>query len=99
MSDGAVEELAGLDLGDARLNARTRRVVAALARQPEAGFPSAVHTVAEREAVYRLLANDRVTLDALLAPHVQQTAQRAAALGERPVVVIDKTSFVFPGEA
>lgn len=99
MSEGAVEELAGLDLGDARLNARTRRVVAALARQPEAGFPSAVHTVAEREAVYRLLANDRVTLDALLAPHVQQTARRAAALGERPVVIIDKTSFVFPGEA
>ena len=99
VSDAAVEELAGLDMGDARLNARTCRIVAALARQPEAGFPSAVDTVAEREAVYRLLANARVTLAGLLAPHVRQTAQRAAALGERPVVVIDKTSFVFPGEA
>lgn len=91
--------MAGLDLGDARLNARAYRVVEALARQPAAGFPSAVETVAEREGLYRLLANERVTLDALLTPHVEQTAQRAAALGERPVVVIDKTSFVFPGEA
>ncbi len=95
----AVDEVAGLDLGDARLNARTRRVVAALERHPAASFPSAMETVAEREAVYRLLANDRVTLETLLAPHVQQTAQRAEAHGERPLVVIDKTAFVFAGES
>lgn len=95
----AVDEVAGVDLGDARLNARTRRFVAALERNPAAGFPSAVQTVAEREAVYRLLANDRVTLDALLAPHVQQTAQRAGAQADRPLVVIDKTAFVFAGES
>lgn len=95
----AVDEVAGIDLGDARLNARVRRCVMALERNPAAGFPSAVETVAEREAVYRLLGNDRVTLDDLLAPHVQQTAQRAEAPGERPLIVVDKTAFVFAGES
>jgi hypothetical protein len=86
-------------LGDERLDARVRKFVTALERNPAAGFPSAVNTVAEREAVYRLLGNERVTLNALLAPHTQQTVGRARALGERPLVVLDKTSFVFPGES
>jgi transposase-like protein/DDE family transposase len=94
----AVDEWAGVDLGDARLNARVHRVVAALARNPAAGFPAAVDTVAAREATYRLLGNARVTLDALLTPHVQQTVGRAAARGARPLVIIDKTTFVFAGE-
>jgi hypothetical protein len=95
----AIAEWDGLDLGDARLNARVRRVVAALARNPAAGFPSAVDTVAAREATYRLLGNAEVTLEALLAPHVQQTVRRAAAREARPLVIIDKTTFVFAGES
>jgi len=95
----AVDELTGIDLGDARLHTRVRRVVTALERNPAAGFPAAVSTVAEREAVYRLLGNARVTLAALLAPHAHQTVQRAAAGQTRPLVVIDKTAFVFGGES
>src|SRR5919109_923779 len=95
----AVEEFIGLDLGDARLNRRVRRFVSALERNPAAGFPAAVATVAEREAVYRLLRNVRVSLDTLLAPHVQQTVARAGAEGTRPLIVIDKTAFVFGGES
>lgn len=95
----ASDELAGVDLGDARLNARVRRVVTALERNPAAGFPAAVGTVAEREAVYRLMGNRRVTLEKLLAPHAQQTVDRAGACGTRPLVVIDKTAFVFAGES
>lgn len=95
----AIDELKGVDLGDARLNVRVKRIVAALEKNPAAGFPAAVVTEAEREAVYRLLGNERVEMEALLAPHAAQTVSRAEALGERPLVVIDKTSFVFPGEA
>jgi hypothetical protein len=95
----AVDELEGMDLGDARLEVRVRRIAAALERDPAAAFPAAVATVAEREAVYRLLGNERVQMKTLLAPHGAQTVVRAKALGERPLVVIDKTSFVFPGEA
>ena len=95
----AVDELTGIDLGDARLHTRVRRLVTALERNPAAGFPAAVRTVAEREAIYRLLGNARVTLEALLAPLAHQTVQRAAAGQTRPLVVIDKTAFVFGGES
>ena len=95
----AVDELEGVDLGDARLEARLRRIVAALEKDPAAAFPASVATVAEREAIYRLLGNERVEMKALLSPHAAQTVVRAKALGERPLVAIDKTSFVFPGEA
>lgn len=94
----AVDELTGLALGDARLEARTRRVVTALARNPAAAFPAAMSTTAEREATYRLLANRRVTLPALLAPHVAQTVARVRARAVAPTVVLDKTTFVFRGE-
>ena len=96
---GAVEELTGLDLGDARLDRRARQLVAALAGDPAAGLPSAVDTVAEREAAYRLLGNERVSLAGLLAPHIAQTVQRSAACDGRPLVVVDKTTFVFAGES
>lgn len=95
----AVEELEGLALGDARLDARVRHLVTALERNPAAGFPAAVHTEAAREATYRLLGNARVSLDKLLAPHVRQTVARAAHSGLRPLAVIDKTEFVFAGES
>lgn len=95
-----MDELEGLDLGDARLVARARALVAALEREPAASFPAAVgHRVADREGAYRLLNNERVDLDALLAPHVAQTVARVEQAGVRPVVVIDKTAFVFAGEA
>jgi hypothetical protein len=73
--------------------------LAALARDPAAGFPAAVASVAAREATYRLLNNRRVTLAALLAPHIAQTVARAAAQPTRPLIVVDKTAFVFGGEA
>jgi hypothetical protein len=95
----ATDELDGLELGDSRREARIRRIVAAMQEDPAAHFPTAVRTVAEREGLYRILNNEHVSLELLLAPHAAQTVQRMAALPERPLVVLDKTSFVFSGEA
>lgn len=95
----AVGELAGLTLPDRRLEARARSVVGALQEDPAQHFPSAVGTTAAREGLYRLLGNVRVTLAALLAPHVSHTFDRILQQGDRPLVVIDKTSFTFGGEA
>src|SRR5689334_15432260 len=89
----------GLGLGDARQGARAKNIVEAMERNPAAGFPTAMRCVAEREGAYRFLNNDRVDLDALLAPHAAQTVKRAAALAERPLVVLDKTALIFTGES
>jgi hypothetical protein len=94
----AVDEFDGLDLGDLRRAARVRSVVNALQANPAAAFPKALKTVAAREAFYRLVNNEAVTLDALLAPHSAQTIARAAQGNERPIIAIDKTQFIFEGE-
>lgn len=88
-----------MDLGDARRDARVMRAVERLAANPAAAFPTAMRTVAEREGLYRLLNNPRVTMDALLAPHIARTVGRAREGAERPIVAVDKTFLVFSGEA
>jgi hypothetical protein len=55
-------------------------------------------SVAEREAFYRLINNDAVTLQALIAPHSAQTLARMLGAPERPIIAIDKTKFMFTGE-
>lgn len=94
----ALDEFAGVELGDARRAARVRKVVEALQADPAAPFPKALATVAAREAFYRLVNNEAVTLDALLVPHSAQTVARAAQDDERPIIAIDKTRFVFEGD-
>lgn len=94
----AVDELDGLDLGDARLDRRARAVVEALDAQPREGFPQALGTVAAREGFYRLVNNASVHMAGLLAPHAAQTIARAVQDSHRPIVAIDKSLFVFVGE-
>jgi hypothetical protein len=90
-------EFAGESLGDARLDARLRRIVARAAADPGLSFPEQMATVADREALYRFLANRRVTLPGVLSGHVQQTHARLAG---RDVVRIvhDTTPFRFAGD-
>lgn len=94
----AVAELEGLDLGDERRNARARQVVAALQAAPAAAFPSAMGSTAKREGFYRLVNNDAVSLQALVAPHRAQAIARMCEAADRPIIAIDKTLFVFEGE-
>jgi hypothetical protein len=93
-----VDELAPGSLGDDRLNDRRNRVVAVLERQPDTGFPEACGDDAEVEALYRFLRNRRVSPEAILAPHVEATHGRCAAIGE-VLVIHDTTDMVFAGEA
>jgi hypothetical protein len=93
-----VEELGAGTLGDQRLNDRRNRVVEVLERQPDTGFPDACADDAEVEALYRFFRNRRVSLDAILAPHVAATHERCAAIGD-VLVIHDTTDLVFAGES
>jgi hypothetical protein len=88
-------ELSEVDLGDERLNRRLGLLADQLARRPGESFPNALDD-AELEAAYRFFGNDRVTPEAILAPHFRQSALRAAK-HERVLVVHDTTQFEFPG--
>jgi hypothetical protein len=89
-------EFDGVQLGDARLSQRLRRIVGLVARDPDDSFPEQMGSVADREALYRFLANEKVTLAGVLEGHVAQTHAR---LADHAVIRIvhDTTAFRFPG--
>ena len=89
-------EFEGVALNDARLDKRVQRVVEQVAVEPSASFPSLMSSIADREALYRLLANEKVTLEALLAPHVAATKRRIS--GSIVRVAHDTTTLVYDGE-
>jgi hypothetical protein len=91
------DEMAGGDLGDARLNARRNRLVAMLEAHPDRGFPEACGDAGEAEALYRFVRNPRVSLAGVVEPHLRATSGRCQALGE-VLVIHDTTEHNFTGQ-
>ncbi len=85
-ADWATAECRGLQLGDARLTARAVATLQTLAGQATASIPGAGRDPAEIKAIYRFLANPKVTPCALLAPH--QRATRARIRAQATVLVL-----------
>lgn len=91
------EEYAGADLGDVRLSKRLQRIVCGLEADPAQSFPKAAGSDSELEATYRLLRNDAVTPEAIIAPHYAMTCERASQY-DTVLAVHDTTEFRFSGE-
>lgn len=89
-------EFANAELGDRRLDKRLIDVVEALNASPKVGFPRALVTEAELEGFYRLLSNEKVTFESLLAPHQYATVRRIKAV-KTALVVHDTSEFRFGG--
>jgi len=84
--EGAIsEELDGIDLGDERLNKRSRRLIAALATDPQSSLNAACEGWNETHAAYRFIDNANVTPAKILRPHQAATLRRMQA---QPVVLI-----------
>jgi len=95
---GVEAEFEGAELGDRRRVRRLVQLAQALDEKPDASYPDATMTDAGLEGAYRLLSNEAVTADAILAGHYEQTVQRAT---QEPYVIAvhDTTNFEFSGEA
>jgi hypothetical protein len=91
------DEFKGAELGDQRLNKRLLGLAEQLAPQPERSVPAAAGGDAALEATYRFLNNERVTPEAILAPHLSRTNQRCAA-AEHVIVAHDTTEFRWAGD-
>lgn len=85
MCTGIGAELAGVDLGDQRLNRRSVKVIEALAANPEASVNGAASGWGDTLAAYRLFDNPAVTPEKILEPHTQATISRIQA---QPVVLL-----------
>jgi Transposase DNA-binding/Transposase Tn5 dimerisation domain len=85
MCEGMREELAGIELGDKRLDERSRVIIEALASNPEASINAACDGWSETLAAYRFFSNVSVTPELILTPHGECTVARAR---EHAVVLI-----------
>ena len=91
---GIADELDGMNLGDQRLNRRSRRILTALAANCEASINGSMDGWADTQAAYRFFRNEQVTPEQILAPHVEATERRVS---EQATVLVlqDTTSFNF----
>jgi len=85
MCEGIAEELLGIDLGDTRLDKRSKRVIEALAANPEASINAACEGWSDTLAAYRFFDNSDVTPEQILQPHREATQRR---MREQSVVLI-----------
>lgn len=95
--DHLAEEMAGAELGDARLNRRLGVIVAAIARRPGKSLPKALVSSAALEATYRFMSNDAVTPAGILAPHIAASCDRVEEAGFA-LAIHDTTACEFKGE-
>ena len=89
-------EFEGAPLPDVRLNQRLEALVELAGLDPAASIPKMVGSESEREAAYRFLANERVTFDAVLQPHIERTRARAEA-AKVVLAVHDTSTFKLEG--
>jgi hypothetical protein len=82
-------EFGAAALGDARLQQRLFDVATAFFARPQANIPQACGSHAAAKAAYRFFDNDRVSMDVLLEPHRQATADR---MRREPLVLVAQDS-------
>lgn len=70
------KELAGIELGDKRLNKRVLKLLDAASKQPQSSLNTMFHTRKEIQACYRFFSNDLVTESKIIEPHLKQTQER-----------------------
>lgn len=85
IADWAREEMAGVDLGDARLDKRAATLLSTLGNRPNLSIPAACNGRAEMKAAYGFFDHEKVTFAKVLEPHIECTRQRMA---EHQVVLL-----------
>jgi hypothetical protein len=88
----AEQEVASMDLGDERLDARAAILLSALGDRPNLSIPAACGGHAETQAAYRFFDNAKVTFEKVLAPHAERTLQRMQ--GQQVVLLVHDTTEV-----
>jgi hypothetical protein len=93
----AEQELAGISLGDARLNKRSVKLLERLGDKPTASIPGACNGWSEAQAAYRFFAQKEIGWEDILSPHFVCTHERMRG---RPVVLCiqDTTELDFHGQ-
>ncbi len=86
------EEIAGVNLGDKRLNRRVAEVLKKLSKHPTGSIPHGCDEWADTKATYELFKNEKVTADKLREPHQNRTWARVKE--HACVLAVQDTSFL-----
>lgn len=89
------KEFASIKFPDKRLDKRFNLLAKQLAHQSQASINQACGTWSDTKAAYRFFANDQVQAEAILAPHVERTLERAEK--EDIVLAIQDTCYLSYG--
>ncbi len=89
-TDWVLEEIAGADIGDERLNKRLGNLLETFANNPNKTIPAACNGWSETSAAYRFFDNEQVTSEKILLPHKEATIKRIRQ--EAVVLIIQDTS-------
>lgn len=88
--DWALQEWGAAPLGDARLVQRLVTLGRDRYAMPQGSIPQTCGSRAKTKAAYRFFDNERVTLQNLIAPHIEATTRRIA--NEKLVLAIQDTT-------
>lgn len=91
-SDWVECELGNAQLGDARLNRRFQAIAVQLAKQCGKTVASSFTQWKSIKAAYRFFANPKVTINAMLEPHIEQTVHRIT--GHDTVLLLQDTTYL-----
>jgi Transposase DNA-binding/Transposase Tn5 dimerisation domain len=94
--DWVLQEFAGMNLSDKRLDRRLIKTAEHLARSPLSPINEACGDWASTQAAYRLFDNPKASPEAILEPHIRQTLKRLIA-HSGPVLVVQDTVFLSYG--
>lgn len=94
LADWAEEEFGSARLGDARRGARLLRLARQFYAQPQANIAQACGSAAAAKAAYRFFEHPKLSMQDLLAPHFEATAERIGQAAYPVVLAVqDSTSF------
>ena len=94
LGDWAQEEFGSARLGDARRGARLLHLARAFYAQPQANIAQACGSAAGAKAAYRFFEHPKLSMQDLLAPHFEATAERIGQAAYPVVLAVqDSTSF------
>lgn len=89
------KELAGCDLGDARLNRRLGAMLEVLGERPGKSLPTAFQDWSNTKAAYRFFSNGNVSEDKIMGGHFAASALRIRATDGPILILQDTTEFSF----
>ena len=85
-------ELSEISLGDKRCNWRLLDSAAKLAAKPSVSINQACDDWADTKATYRLFANEKTTMEKILAPHQKRTKERMT--GQKYCLAVQDSSYL-----